>query len=273
MADVDVAVATIRARLAAITSKRGAGTGGGLAAATSADRPLLRFALGVLTALILAYGVWAFAGTLTGPFGQYLAVDATRYVEHARWWLAGRSPYLPGEVAGTYTFGENTFLHPPISLPLFAAFTVLPLPLFWAIPLVAIGWSVRGAPAWAWPLVALAAAWPRTHGSLIVGNTDMWVAGGAALGARYGWPALLVAIKPSLALFMLTGVLQRSWWFGLPVLALSSIPFGWLWTEWLAVIWNAPAGLDYSLLNAPFPAAVSLAALAAKERTPLAGSE
>lgn len=95
----------------------------------------------------------------------------------------------------------------------------------------------------------------------------MWVAAGAALGTRYGWPALLVAIKPSLALFTLTGVLHRSWWLGLPLLALASIPFGWLWIEWIAVVWHAPAGLDYSLLNAPFPAAVMIAAWAAKKRT------
>jgi len=214
-----------------------------------------------LAVVLFVVAIRSFLATLTGPFGQFVGVDAARYVEHASWWLAGRSPYMPHEVAGPFVYSEDTFLHPPLALPLFAAFTILPLPLFWAIPLSIIGWSIRRAPTWTWPLLAAALAWPRTQGALIVGNTDLWATAFAALGWRYGWPALLVAIKPTLAPLALTGLRHRTWWAGLPVLALACVPFGGLWWEWLAVARNAPADWTYSLLNLPLPVAVVIASV------------
>lgn len=214
-----------------------------------------------LAVVLFVVAIRSFLATLTGPFGQFVGVDAARYVEHASWWLAGRSPYMPHEVAGPFVYSEDTFLHPPLALPLFAAFTILPLPLFWAIPLSIIGWSIRRAPTWTWPLLAAALAWPRTQGALIVGNTDMWVAAFAAAGVRYGWPAVLVAVKPSLFPLAFTGALHRSWWVAGVAVAVACIPFGALWLDWLAVIRNSGVGLDYSLLNAPFPVAVAVASI------------
>ena len=140
-----------------------------------------------------------------------------------------------------------------MSLLLFLPFLYLPIALWWAIPIGAVVWSVWSwrPTRWIYPLIALLMIWPRSTGGLIVGNTDMWVCAFVALGLRYGWPALLIAIKPSFAPLMLVGIRHRSWWWGLPVLAIVCLPFGALWFDWLAVIRNAPANLAYSFANLP----------------------
>ena len=81
-------------------------------------------------------------------------------------------------------YGQETFLHPPIALYLFAPFTILPLALWWAIPLTAIGYCiVSWRPAmWSWPILALALAWPRFHGALLAGNPIF----GSALRSHWG---------------------------------------------------------------------------------------
>lgn len=231
-------------------------------AGTHARWRLARFALISATMLLAGYAAWSFVATLTSPFGQYLGVDAVRYFEHARWWLDRGSPYQPAEVAAPFAYSPGTFLHPPISLPLFLVFGTLPLPLWWMVPLGIIGWSIRRAPVWTWPLLAFVAWWPRTQGALIVGNTDMWVAAFAAAGVRYGWPAVLVVVKPSLIPLALTGIRHRSWWLGGLVVAIVSLAFGTLWWEWLAVLHNGGGDVTYSLLNAPFPVAVTVASIA-----------
>ena len=82
-------------------------------------------------------------------------------------------------------------------------------------PIGAVVWSVWSRPTrWIYPLIALLMIWPRSTGGLIVGNTDMWVCAFVALGLRYGWPALPIAIKPSFAPLMLVGIRHRSWWWG-----------------------------------------------------------
>ena len=207
----------------------------------------LSIVLFCLAGLVLAY-------TYGGHFGPvHLGIDITHYLDATHRWRQTGTPYLPSEVAGPYLFQPSTFLHPPISLYFFLPFTVLPIVLWWAIPigiLVSCLWWWRPN-RWAWPVIALCAAWPRTAGMLIVGNTDMWVAAFLALGLRFGWPALLVAAKPSFAPFMLAGLRTRSWWVGLPIVFAAGLPFGTLWFDWLAVVRNAPMGLEYSLLNVP----------------------
>ena len=143
------------------------------------------------------------------------AIDITQYLAATRRWLETGTPYLPNEVAAPFQFGYETFLHPPVSL-LFLPFLYLPIALWWAIPIGAVVWSVWSwrPTRWIYPLIALLMIWPRSTGGLIVGNTDMWVCAFVALGLRYGWPALPIAIKPSFAPLMLVGMRHRSWWWG-----------------------------------------------------------
>lgn len=184
---------------------------------------------------------------------EYGGTDIHQYLDATRRWIASGSPYLPSEVLGPFDFASQTYLHPPLGLYLFAPFTVLPLVLWWAIPiaivcLVVVSWRPD---RWAWPLIALCLLWPRSPASLVVGNTDMWVAAALALGLRSGWPAVLVAVKPSFAPLMLAGAGARSWWIALAIVGLAAVPFGDLWLEWLAVISNAPADVTYSVLSLP----------------------
>jgi hypothetical protein len=188
------------------------------------------------------------------PVGRLLwAVDITGYLDATHRWLATGTPYLTAEVDGPFAFGPNTFLHPPIALYLFAPFIALPLAAWWLIPaaIVAVSVATWRPDRWFWPLAALCLLWPRTQVSLLFGNTDMWVTAFVALALRFGWPGLLVVIKPSFAFLMFVGSTSRSWWLGLWILAIAAVPLGHLWLDWLAVVRNAPAGLDYSLTSLP----------------------
>lgn len=211
-----------------------------------------RTAMAVATAVLLGLAVPLFLASL-GAFERvgYVGIDAIHYFDAARRFLATGSPYMASEVAGPFVYSATTFLHPPIALYLMVPFAFLPLAVWWAVPLAVVAWSVwtwRPAP-WTWPLFALALAWPRFHGALIVGNTDLWVCAALCLGLRYGWPALLIVIKPSLGFLVLAGAWSRSWWYGLPVLALLALPFGALWVDWAHVVLNSPGDLTYSLPN------------------------
>lgn len=207
-----------------------------------------------LTLVLLVFAGWVLVDTYNGVLGrEYRAADITHYLDATRRWLESGTPYLASEVAGRFEFQPLTFLHPPLALYLFLPFTVLPLVLWWAIPIATTCWLIWSwrPDRWAGPLIALCLAWPRTSGMLVVGNTDLWVSAFLALGLRFGWPALLIAIKPSFAPFVFAGARSRSWWIGLPLVALSALPFGGLWFDWLAVVRNAPADMTYSALNMP----------------------
>lgn len=210
---------------------------------------LLLFGLMVVILLLAGFRLYA---TVTAPWWQGLGSnDLIHYELAVDRWLALGSPYDPREVAGAFDYGPTTFLHPPISLPFFLAFKVVPWPLFWIVPLLlfaGVSFSFRPAP-WTWPLMALPLLLYPIGGMLISGNSDLWAWAFFAAGLRWGWPAALLAIKPSLATFMLIGAGSRSWWMAVGVLALASIPFGGLWIEWLHVVLNSPGSMLYSAGN------------------------
>jgi hypothetical protein len=205
-----------------------------------------------LTLLILGLGAWLITIELTaGPLDWGL--DFRHYLDGARRFVETGSPYVPAEVAAPFQFSDETFLHPPSSLYLLVPFIWLPALLWWAIPLIltaSIIWSWRPAP-WTWPVLAIAAAWPRLHGAIIYGNSDMWVLAAVTAGLEYGWPALLVLIKPSVGLLVFAGVRHRSWWLGWIVVAFLSIPMLALWSDWVHVVINSPGDPLYSVSMLP----------------------
>jgi hypothetical protein len=206
-----------------------------------------------LTVLVLVAGA-----ALLAVFWRSNAIHAGEDLSHyldgvRRWWLTG-SPYLPNEVAGPFGYEVETFLHPPIAIPLLAPWLVLPAILWWAIPIgitavLVVAW--RPAP-WTWPLIAFGLAQPQLHQALLWGNSNLWVMAGLGLGLVFGWPAALILVKPSLGFLALVGYRHPSWWIAAGLLALSSILFGSLWSEWIRVVLNSPAEADYGLRNLPW---------------------
>lgn len=182
---------------------------------------------------------------------QLVGLDIGHYLDATRRWLEVGTPYLPSEVAGAFQIERLTYLHPPVAVYLFAPFLVLPLFLWWVIPIGIVAWCVVSwrPPYWTWPVMAALLALSRFFIPLIVGNSDLWIWAAIAAGLRFGWPAVLVVVKPSLFPFMVIGIRRRSWWLAALVVVLVSLPFGSLWVDWISVIRHAPKDLGYSLSN------------------------
>jgi hypothetical protein len=219
-----------------------------------------------LAILFVVLALWNIVSAARGGLAPFVAWDFQHYVEAARRWVETGTPYLAHEVAGRFQFGDLTFLHPPISLVLFAPFLVLPPALFWLIPLVGTAAIIATwQPArWTWPIMALQLNWPRFGGAVIVGNTDLWVVFFIAAGLRFGWPVLLLVIKPSIAPFAIVDVAAllradaipvRRWreiFVAAGALAVVGALFGRLWLEWLSVVRNSPADPLYSIAAIPW---------------------
>ena len=193
-----------------------------------------------------------------------LASDVVKgYLPGAQRYLETGSPYTPAQVAGPWVLGYHSFIHPPTALALFVPYLVLPLPLWWILPIAIICaalWHLRPA-TWTWPIMAACLVWPRSTGAILTGNSDIWAATAVAAGAAWGWPIALLAIKPTFAPLGLVAVRQPSLWIGV-ILALAVVVLTLtLWPDWFAVIQNAGLPLSYSLLNLPLVLAPAVAYL------------
>ena len=196
------------------------------------------------------------AATMEGAIG----IDYRAVVDAAVRWLNGGSPYLERQLHGPYDhLGWNTadtgeFLYPPVSLPIFAAFSVLPPAAWW------VGWAtllvvgifiLRPGRAW-WPVLGLLAATTTFVPVIIAGNPVLWISLAALFGPILGWPGPLVLMKPSLAPFALLGMASRSWWLSLAVIAVCCVPFGTLWVDWYHAVTDLRAeGILFSLGQVP----------------------
>ena len=151
---------------------------------------------------------------------------------------------------------------------MFVPFTVLPPALWWALPIAFVIWTVwRLRPrSWAWPLLALVLALPKTWVVLFYGNTDMWLTAFVAGAVLWAWPAVLITIKPSLVFLAAIGITRRSWWVAAVVFALLNVPLIPLWLQWISVIRNSTATLEYSLANLPLITLPVVAWLASSRR-------
>ena len=208
-----------------------------------------------LTLVFAGIGITILTVGVTSVAGSHIAgLDIRHYLGGTQRWLETGTPYFQNEVAGPFQIDPLTYLHPPVAVYLFAPFLVLPLALWWAIPLGIVGWSVATwRPAdWTWPVMAALLALSRFYIPLLVGNTDLWVWAAIAAGLRFAWPALLVVVKPSLFPFMFIGIRHRSWWIGALIVLLICLPFGSLWVDWISVVRNAPKDITYSLANVPW---------------------
>jgi hypothetical protein len=94
--------------------------------------------------------------------------------------------------------------------------------------------------------------WPNTADSLWAGSSNLWIVAGVAGGLIWGWPAVIVAFKPSFAPFMLIGVRRRSWWIAIAVVAVLSLAMLPEWLRYVTVLENLESpGPVYSLGDLP----------------------
>jgi hypothetical protein len=211
-------------------------------------RPL---ALG-LSALFVAYGLFVLATLASHPAYATPGSDREIYVGAAHRWLAGGPYFYPEQLAGRYELATGHVLYPPPALLAFAVLSVLPALLWWLIPLgivaAVIAWH---RPAfWAWPLIAACLGFQWSVMIAWTGNPTIWLAAAVALGTVWGWPAVAVALKPTLLPFALIGAKRRSWWLVAGLGVLVSIPFWGMWLDWFHAVTNAygrGAGPLYSL--------------------------
>lgn len=186
---------------------------------------------------------------------QAIGTDLDYYRFVAQRWLDTGTFFTDRQLAGPYVVQTQVDnLYPPHALYLFIPFLVLPDPLWWILPLSFIGyvvWWCRPA-AWAWPILALMVAFPKTPGQILFGNTDMWIAAAVAGGVRFGWPAVFATLKPSLIFLAIIGVGNRSWWIAAIVLAAISLPFVAIWLHYPTAMRNSSANALYSLSSLPF---------------------
>ena len=180
-----------------------------------------------------------------------LGVDFRLYADAARTWLTTGQFYPAYELAGPYqVLGAGEILYPPIMLWLFVPFTVLPALLWWVLPVGLAWWAVyRMRPAW-WGL-ALIAGLSVTHavqGPFFWGTPAIWLLPAVAWGLVLGWPAVFVIVKPTLALFILSGVgCPRGLAIGLVLFGLLAVPFGTMWIDWLTAIRNSDLDASYAV--------------------------
>jgi hypothetical protein len=186
----------------------------------------------------------------------------------AKRWLASGEFYAAHQLAGPYTAAINVdTLYPPAALFLFLPFVWLPSALWWAVPLAVIAYFVvRWRPAvWVWPFLALMLWWPRTQSIIVWGSTGMWIAAFLVIGLRFGWPGVLILLKPSLAPFALVGIRSPGWWLVAVTLLVVSLP---MLIDYVAVLRNnigSFPGWDYSIQDIPF-IAIPLIAWMARTR-------
>ncbi len=205
----------------------------------------------VLTGALLVIGAWELAYLIPYIDAQHaIGTDRAYYEGIGRHWAETGEFYLPRQLAGPYVVEADVdVLYPPVAIPFFVALQWLPFPLWWAIPIAVVAAVVvRFRPAdWTWPIIAFCVIWPRNLSDLIYGNSNMWVTAAIAGGLVVGWPAVLVALKPSLAPFALVGWTRRSWWVAAVILLVASLLALDLWRDYATAIANSDAEWYYSL--------------------------
>jgi hypothetical protein len=179
--------------------------------------------------------------------------DLNGYLEGTRHFLSTGTPYTTDQLSGQWALGTHSFIHPPIALLLFLPFLILPWALFWLIPIAGTIWLVARSRPGPWRLCLMAALliWPHSIGAIEAGNTDLWATFAMALGMRYGWPLVLLAIKPTFGFLALIGVRDRSLWIAAAITGGLSLLFLPLWFQWIDVVRGAGIAPSYSLLGLP----------------------
>lgn len=109
---------------------------------------------------------------------------------------------------------------------------------------------------WAWPVIAFGILWPPTQNAILQGNTNLWVAAGVAGGLLWGWPAVLIILKPTFAPLVIIGFGRRSWWLAWALMAGLAVVMWSMWLDYVTIIQNTTIPWTYSLGGLPSVAIV-----------------
>lgn len=205
---------------------------------------------------------------------QAIGVDFEFYRSMGERWLSDGSFYTDRQLTGRYettTLVDN--LYPPAAVLWFVPLVFMPTITWWLIPAAIVGyviWRLRPKP-WAWALMAAILAAPKTPTAIIYGNSDMWVTAAVAAGVLWGWPAILIGMKPSFAPLALIGIRRRGWWIAAVVLAVVNLPLLGLWFQYPTVMLNSTSGATYSLFALPMVLLPLVAWLGSVRRSRLGG--
>ena len=217
----------------------------------------------------------------TGFYVPGLGLDLETYRAAAQSFLDGAGFYQPWQFA-PYGMASQPIMYPPATIPLFAAFTVLPSVLWWAIPLGVL--AARFAPTGLLARSRRIAPHPLRWGPRVAtttGDDRGYTTGRPESGqlrraaqssprillvlACLAWPQTamlvwagnpamwiamfaalgwgpLVLLKPTLAPFALVGFGSRKWWIGAAILATMSLPFVGMLPDYVTVLLNARDG-------------------------------
>jgi hypothetical protein len=192
-------------------------------------------------------------------------------MDAAQRWLATGAYFLPRQLSGPYQHLFGDVLYPPTALYLFVPFSFLPRLAWFVVPLaviVAALWRLRPA-AWGWAAMGILFCYdPVAIMELTSGNPLLWVLAALFASVAFGTPASFVLLKPTLLPFALFGIWRRSWWLGLALLVVLSLPMLALDLTWLRVVLDTqdPMGPFTALHEMPC-AAVPLAAWLASARS------
>lgn len=220
----------------------------------------LTVAIGVVAVLVAQHelAVWLNAGLVGQDFYAFVAWGH-RFLDTGSLYTAEqmRGPYLLEPPGRWLDRAGLPCVYPPTIAPLFVALTILPLPitalLWWGIPAAIVAYAAwrMPPPIWAWPLIALALAWPVSSIAIIVGNFTMWLPALVAAGRLWGWPAALIVVKPTFAPLALIGIRRRSWWLAMGIVALVSLALLPEFGRYLVAIHNVDVGWTHSLDGLP----------------------
>jgi hypothetical protein len=183
----------------------------------------------IYVGVAIVFGVLALAQIVLG-FQQFgwrndIGLDFSIYLQAADRFVKGESWFLARQLQGPYDVKMGDVLYPVTSVWLFAPFLVIPEILWWSAVPIFFGLIISLRPAaWTWPIIAAAFVFPYTSIRFVTGNPAMWLAVFVALGFRFGFPAVAVLLKPTMAPFALVGARSRSWWVAAAVLGLLTLP-------------------------------------------------
>lgn len=217
-------------------------------------RSLVRFATAVVAVLVAIEAVVLVVAIIVPSPYWALGMDFFFYREVGARFLAGEGYYLAHQLAGPYDVTLMVdVLYPPLALFLFVPFVVLPWAAWWVIPVSVTAYCIRRSRPSPLALLAMVVllAWPRAIGAYLFGNTDIWIVSAIAAASHWGWPIVLLAIKPIAIPLAIPFLRDRRAWIAAAILAVLSLAMLPMWLDYLTAMRGMTIDVGYSLGSIP----------------------